>query len=990
MKCVRKGIWLSAAAFVGAVSLLPTSAARAESEIEEIIVTGSFIKRSRFDSASPLHVIDAAEIEAVATPSLGEILANQTFNYGSDVYSNNFTARFQEGNSTSANLRGLGTNATLQLFDGKRVLNSNLNNFIPQIAIQRIDILKDGAGALYGSDAVAGVVNIIPKKNFVGAEFSIFTTQDSKNDHNEQVYSALFGGETQDGDGHFAFAVEFRERTTLEQTDRKRFLRKGFSRSGTGNPGSWVVPDRDATGAITGVSQQRDPGCGVAASPGGTDTAIKGNNISGTPQGDTCRFQFGEFFNFVNPVDQLSFWTNYQYSFNDKLEFEADFTFSRQETEDRGSPSNPGGAIGALPTVLGEFPGNPFRALADSDGDGVLEPIFALDADGDGIADRDAAGVVLLPADPFDSTQGIPFNEDVDVAALRLFGKLGTLPTSLNSDGSNIGAGQFESISARFNASLTYTFDNDWEVMGSVIFHRVDTTVDEKNASLNAVLLGFDGKLGENRDEFFNPFSTVGLTCVDRICSDTGASHPNSQFLVDSIDVQDEVENDTTLKVVDIIATGTLIELPAGSLGAAFGFQFRDNEEDVKQPQGANRCDQWINTCGFDWEENQIVRAYFIELAIPLFDTDMFGYAEAQVANRWSDYGSLGNSSDVKVAFLWQPRNFITLRGSFSEAFIIPTLDQRFAASTSFLQTTNDPVFGDNEGSFRTNTFAGNPGLKPETADVTTFGVAFSFFGDRLGFGLDYSEFDFDDRISLTTAPQVIAIDFNNFLEMFPQADPLNPNPVDSKLWAENFQNPAISRVPNVHTIVEVGTEWLNAQTNKHKAYDAFITYSQPAGWAGNFDFRIDATYVDEFKFDLGNGFAGDGAGQQNDQISEIPPIPELRITATVNWNLGNHHVLLRGRFTDEVEFDAAGFTFAGCGNIPGIGECEIDSIVYVDLSYSYRFENLIGDRTTRIEIGGRNILDELPDPLFNLSGIETFINDPRGAMWYLRLNQEI
>ena len=982
-----RGIWMSTILFVGAFSLHPTSIAMAENEIEEVVVTGSYIKRSRFDSASPLHVIDAVEIEAAATPSLGEILANQTFNYGSDVFSNNYTARFQEGNATSANLRGLGPNATLQLFDGKRVLNSNLNNFVPQIAIQRIDILKDGASALYGSDAVAGVVNIIPKKNFVGTQVSFFGTADSEGDQDEQVYSALFGSETEQG--HITFAIEFRERSALGQLDRQEFLREGFSRSGTGNPGSFLVPDRDASGAVIGSSQQRDPGCGVAASPGGTDTSLLRNNISGTPQGNTCRFQFGEFFNFVNPVDQLSLWGNYQYAFSDQLQFEADFTFSRQETEDRGSPSNPGGRIGELPTIQGEFPGNPFRAMADSNGDGILEPIFALDADGNGVADRDSTGVVLLAADPFNSAQGVAFNEDVDVAALRLFGKLGTLPTSLNGDGSNIGAGEFESISARFNSTLTYTFDSGWELMGSLIFQRVDTIVEEKNASLSSVLLGLDGRLGPNLDEYFNPFSTVGLTCVDRTCTDTGASHPNSQFVVDTIDVRDDREDDTTLKVVDIIATGDLYELPAGSLGAAFGFQFRDIEQEVELAAGANRCDQWINACGFDWEQNQIVRAYFIELAIPVFDTNAFGYAEVQLANRWSDYGSLGNSSDPKIALLWQPRDFVSLRATFSEAFIVPTLEQQFAAQTSFLQTTNDPVFGDNEGSFRTNTFSGNPGLKPETADVTNIGVTFTFLDGRLGFGLDYSEYDFDDRISLTTAPQVVAIDFANFLEMFPQADPLNPNPADSQLWAENFQDPAILRVPGAHTIVEVGTEWLNAQKNKHTAYDAFIAYNQPTAW-GDFDFRIDATYVDEFEFDLGNGFSGDGAGKQNDQISEIPPIPELRVVSSINWSLGNHHAMVRVRYTDDVEFDAAGFTFAGCGPIAGIGECTIGDITYVDASYSYRFENLIGDRATSVEIGGRNIGDELPDPLFNLSGIETFLHDPRGAMYYLRLNQEI
>ena len=130
----------------------------ADDAIEEIIVTGSLIKRDNFDSASPLQVLEAAEIEAEATPALGEIIYNQTFNYGSDAFASHYSVTNPEGNRTGANFRGLGGGATLTLLDGKRVLDSNLNNLLPQIAIERIDILKDGASAIYGSDAVAGVI----------------------------------------------------------------------------------------------------------------------------------------------------------------------------------------------------------------------------------------------------------------------------------------------------------------------------------------------------------------------------------------------------------------------------------------------------------------------------------------------------------------------------------------------------------------------------------------------------------------------------------------------------------------------------------------------------------------------------------------------------------------------------------------------------------------------------------------------------------------
>ena len=93
--------WPGVLTLLSAVGLLSTLPATAENEIEEVVVTGSFIKRDNFDSASPLSVIDQVDLEAQATPSLGEVLANQTFNYGSDTFTNNYTARFQEGNATS-------------------------------------------------------------------------------------------------------------------------------------------------------------------------------------------------------------------------------------------------------------------------------------------------------------------------------------------------------------------------------------------------------------------------------------------------------------------------------------------------------------------------------------------------------------------------------------------------------------------------------------------------------------------------------------------------------------------------------------------------------------------------------------------------------------------------------------------------------------------------------------------------------------------------
>ena len=96
-KPTSKGVWLAVATIVGTVSLLPALPAIAQDEIEEVVVTGSYIKRDSFDSASPLTIIDQVELQGEATPNLGEILSNQTFNYGTDFQTNTYAARGQGG-----------------------------------------------------------------------------------------------------------------------------------------------------------------------------------------------------------------------------------------------------------------------------------------------------------------------------------------------------------------------------------------------------------------------------------------------------------------------------------------------------------------------------------------------------------------------------------------------------------------------------------------------------------------------------------------------------------------------------------------------------------------------------------------------------------------------------------------------------------------------------------------------------------------------------
>ncbi|MCH8257959.1 MAG: TonB-dependent receptor plug domain-containing protein, partial [Proteobacteria bacterium] len=616
-----RGGWLGVATIVGTVSLLPSAPAIAEDEImEEVVVTGSYIKRSSFDSASPLTIIDQAELQAEATPNLGEILSNQTFNYGTDFQTNTYAARGQGGVFSQANLRGLGPRATLQLIDGKRILTRNLNNSIPQVAIERIDILKDGASALYGTDAVAGVVNLITRKNFSGSEFSYFYTQDKDDDHHETVFDFIAGADTDDG--HITVAASYRRRTALQQVERPKWLNPpaGFDRSGTGNPGDWLVPNRGVDGLLNGTTTRHvDPGCGTATSisPGGANPELMFNFLSGDPNGPVatatnCRFHFGQTWNYMNPTENYNGWINFQYQFTDNLSNEIDVIFTKQFTDSRGSPQNPGGRTEEFPIVLGDHPGNPFRAFYDANGDGLIdtgELLYALDANGDGIPDRgsvdlngDGINDVLLAADPFDSTQGIAFNEDVDVAALRIFSMIGLLPganqpTSLNGDGSNTGNSTYTQTNFRVTDTLTYVFpDSSWEVQLIMNYNQGEFVFEVKNTSQSALVQGLNGNLKADPTDattsYWNPFSTQALNCVNRICSSTGVpTFVNTVSVLDAVNIQDHDITDSLFWSVDVIATGDLMELPAGTLAAAFGLQYRDTEVEVDLNGPNNACD---------------------------------------------------------------------------------------------------------------------------------------------------------------------------------------------------------------------------------------------------------------------------------------------------------------------------------------------------------------------------------------------------------------
>ena len=246
-------------------------------DVEEVLVTGSFIRRDNFDLPSPTAVLTEVDLELAGTPDLGDIIYDQTFQVGVNAYSAPFEfgggddQNWQQGGEVWANLRGLGTRATMTMMDGHRVpanvtgyswwtrrAGTDLTNLYPGIAIGRVDTILDGASALYGSEAVSGVINLVPRKSFDGLMVNQEYEQPLTDGAPSRRFSLLAGAQ---GERTSAiFALEIRDQERMPLTSRPEFIvatanwsgqyLPSYNETGRGNPGDWMVPVRNSNGDL--------------------------------------------------------------------------------------------------------------------------------------------------------------------------------------------------------------------------------------------------------------------------------------------------------------------------------------------------------------------------------------------------------------------------------------------------------------------------------------------------------------------------------------------------------------------------------------------------------------------------------------------------------------------------------------------------------------------------------------------------------------------
>lgn len=348
-----------AALFVlpSAVLAQPAAApADSEQEIEEVVVTGSFIRNSQFTNASPVETITQEDLWTSGAANLGEYLRDMPYMENIDTVASVLATQDgqQDSNSARFNLRGLGTESTLTLMDGRRAVNeSAVSALLPGIAQRSVEIVTDGGAALYGSDAVAGVANLIPYKQFDGMKGRVYYKTDQENSSEQYTAEFLMGQRFAIGNGlEWVGAVEVNKRTAFLVSERPRYQEYYDQDSAFNNPGRWIQ------GAATG---RTDPSCGTF-NGSQTDVSQYGSYPSGEPFATGCRLYFGEWQDYGRPARGVTLFNNLNYEVNDWLNLEFQMSHNDRTSTLVSSPSNAVTSNLTSLIVPANHPANPFGA----------------------------------------------------------------------------------------------------------------------------------------------------------------------------------------------------------------------------------------------------------------------------------------------------------------------------------------------------------------------------------------------------------------------------------------------------------------------------------------------------------------------------------------------------------------------------------------------------------------------------------------------------
>ena len=691
---------LGAAPFVMSVALVSAPAfaqdAADETAAEDVIVvTGSRIASPQAETNAPLQVVGAADIDQSGVTNVQELLLKNPA-FGTPALSRTNSAFLTSGTGVATvDLRNLGSNRTLVLVNGRRVVSSLSGsstvdlNVIPTQFLERVDVLTGGASSLYGSDAVAGVVNFVYKRDFQGLEGNAQYGVTEKGDDIRYQANLTMGANFDDGRGNIMVHLGYSNEKGLLSRQRKNTFTDDLDASGyvTGDladygtsaepffssfseQGSFTAGDYTFTYSPTGVLQPcftgNGPTCNSEVLDDDGTVLVPGIGTGVGPNGFNRQF----YRTLAVPVKRYTVAAVGHYDVTDNISMFFEGTYNKTQSSRIIEPFAlaSDGSTGVYPSS-GVMPIENYIIAPDGTTSIRVNPIVpgaiaaqAVDSDGDGLR---------------------------DIGFARRLTEFGTRNGQTTRDFLRFVVGFEGTLGEKFNWDLSYNY-------GQVTENQVS------NGQVNVV--NFRNALASmtDVDDVNGNGLTTDVICVDAEARANGCVPINifgkgaiTPEAIEYIAAQQSLQTDIKQQVVQGNISGSLFELPAGPLGVAAGFEYRKEESvednDALTNQGLNAGNKLPDTRGqFD-----VIEAY-AEVKVPILaDKPFFKLLEVGGAFRVADYSTVGTIYSYNVQGTWQPIDDLRFRATWARAVRAPNIGELYSGlSQTFPSGLQDPCLG--------------------------------------------------------------------------------------------------------------------------------------------------------------------------------------------------------------------------------------------------------------------------------------------------------
>jgi len=817
---------------------------------EEIVVTGSRIARAGFTAPTPVTMLGTERLENSAASSVGDAI-QQLPSVLPSTSATTAGVTIGGGGYRTINLRGLGAPRTLVLVDGRRFIGSTSEgtvdtNLIPGILVDRVEVVTGGASAAYGSDAVAGVVNFILKKEMEGIRLNLQSGISQDGDDRDILLSGAAGTSFADGRGHIVFGAEYADNNGVgncyqESMPNRRFCQQEWQVLSNSTPGTNGYPAYYITDNVhTALLAQ---GGVVNSGP------LRGNQFNSA--GELVPFNYGILPGLFMGGGSGEYENPFRTAGAIKVPVERLSLFSHAELE-----------LGGDTTAFAE--GSYGRV-------NVITP---------GSQIRDTALVIQRTN---------PFLSDATVDRMT---RLGLQSITIGRAGDDLGfaTGDTTVKTWRGTAGLNGKLGNglSWDA-----YYQYGRTDFRQAVSNNRINANFTRAIDAARDPV-----TDEIVCRATLSPDpavrAAAAGCEPLNIIGANNFSPEAKaysfgtalQKTRLEqhVIAANINGNLFDMWAGPFSFAAGVEHRrDSISGTADAISQNLGFFVSNATAFDAPTVKVTEGYLEGLAPLIEDAPFAHHLELNGAVRYTDYSTSGGVTTWKIGTVYEPIEQIRLRATRSRDIRAPNVSELFSPLTSTFSSILDRRTGVN--TLTPILRGGNPDLKPEVADTWTAGIVlqpdFGFL-DGLRFSVDYYDIKIRDAIGVIGA-QTIA---NRCFE-----------------GAQEFCQYLV--IDSQTGVIQQATDrFVNVNKLSTRGLDFELDYSTDTPGAGRWSFRGLATKV----FDLittDSAGSVNRAGQTGVPVSAVPGIPDWTLDGSITWDYHPVSITFQGRYISAGKYDA-------------------------------------------------------------------------------------